>query len=606
MFLMAKQDPGASAIAARIHTLFFLATPHRGSNFASTLNNLLKLAVGHGSKFYVDDLYPHSEAIQTINDQFRHVYQGLNLYSFFETVPTTLGLIVEKTSAVLELPGEQISHLNADHSHVCKFDTPSDSDYIRLRDAFVSTISLIQKTCLETQNHKRIDDLETLSRYLGLKEQPGVDHANIIEHQVAGSCSWLTDNDTFHEWMEDIDKSPRCYWLRGEPGSGKSTLASHVVNYLEVSNNNCAYFFFKHLHTGKSTQKLLDMCGGGVAIDRKDERSIWRTIFATRILCVQFQQPQYWVIDGLDECANPASLFPLLAKIEKKVWLRVFVTSRPSLVFERAFSREDIASIAETIPLDATLSDIRLYLNEHSSYFLCESEDERQELVHTILDMSNGNFLWTDLVVKRIENAVSKEQVHTILNSVPKEMDQLYREITSSIMASPETAPIAKAILRWTLCSLQPLSVDELREALRLDIGENLNQLDKTAGAICGNLVYDDFEYGMQREREHTRITEVCLAYLSGDDMKPRRFRRANSHAHKEAKRSIFSIYAIVYFSDHIAHSSSSSGEQLAALNKFLMSNSTTWIEAIASTKDLTPLTQTANNLKAYMDRRAK
>ncbi|KUI67447.1 hypothetical protein VM1G_02905 [Cytospora mali] len=329
---------------------------------------------------------------------------------------------------------------------------------------------------------------------------------------------------------------------------------------------------------------------------------------------VQFQQPQYWVIDGLDECANPASLFPLLAKIEKKARLRVFVTSQPSLVFERSFAREDTASIAETIPLDATLSDIRIYLNEHSSYFLCESEDERQELDHTILDMSNGNFLWTDLVVKRIENAVSKEQVHTILNSVPKEMDQLYREITSSIMTSPETASIAKAILRWTLCSLRPLSVDELREALRLDIGESLSQLDKTAGAICGNLVYvdgdsrDDFEYGMKREREHTRITQICLSYLSGDDdMKPRTFRRANSHAHKkEAKRSIFSNYAVVYFSDQIAHSSSSSGEQLATLNRFLMSNHTTWIEAIASTKDLIPLTRTANNLKAYMDRRVK
>lgn len=108
MFLLAKQDPDVSAIADRIHSLFFLATPHRGSNLDNTLNNLLKLAVGHGSKLYVDNPNPYLEAIQTINDQFRHLYQGKYLYSFFETVPTALGLIVEKTSAVLELPGEQI------------------------------------------------------------------------------------------------------------------------------------------------------------------------------------------------------------------------------------------------------------------------------------------------------------------------------------------------------------------------------------------------------------------------------------------------------------------------------------------------------------------
>lgn len=650
MLLLAKQDPTASNIAARIHTLFFLATPHRGSNLANTLNNLLKLAIGHGPKSYVDNLYPDSEAITAINDQFRHAFQGLHLYSFFETMPTALGLIVEKTSAVLELPGEQISHLNADHSQVCKFDTPNDSNYVRLRDAFVASISLIETTCLAPRYHKRNDDVERLSTYLGLKERPELDVANIIEHQTQGSCAWLTEKNTFQQWLEDEKCLSRFYWLSGEPATGKSTLAAHVVNYLELCNKDCSYFFFKHLHTGKSTvadmlrslavqmartnttirERLLEMYDSGVMLDHKDERSIWRILFASRILRVAFQQPQFWVIDGLDESSNPAALFPLVAKIEKHIPLRIFVTSRPSLVFERAFSRENISRVAETVPLDATVSDIRLYLDEHATFFLAESEHERQRLVQTILEMSNGNFLWTDLVVKRIENAVSQEQVNNILNSVPKEMDELYREITTSIMASPETGFIAKAILRWTLCPLRPLFVDELREALRLDIGENLNQLDKTAGAICGNLIYvdgdsrvqathqtvrdfffnhtkGDFEYAMSREKEHFRIAEVCLSYLGGGDMKPPRFRRANSHTQKkEPKRSSFSLYAISNFSDHIARSTSSSSTLLTSLNDFLMSNSMAWIEAVAKTTDLAPLTQTAKNIKAYMERRAK
>lgn len=100
MLILAKQDPSCHHIADRIHTLFFLATPHRGANLATTLNKVLKLAVGHGSKAYVQDLYPNSEAVQSINDQFRHIYEGKYLYSFFETVPTSLGIIVEKASGV--------------------------------------------------------------------------------------------------------------------------------------------------------------------------------------------------------------------------------------------------------------------------------------------------------------------------------------------------------------------------------------------------------------------------------------------------------------------------------------------------------------------------
>lgn len=661
MLILAKQDPPCHSIADRIHTMFFLATPHRGANLATTLSNVLKLAVGHGSKAYVDNLYPNSEAIQTINDQFRHVYQGKQLYSFFETVPTPLGLIVERPSGVLDLPGEQVSHLNADHSQLCKYDSPSDTNYMRLRDAFVASITLIERTHLATRMHKRQDDVERLALFLGLTERPEADYASIIEHQSEGSCTWLTDKVNFQQWLhvakfdtdeDDFHETDNYYWLRAEPATGKSTLAAHVVQYLETSNLDCAYFFFKHLHTGKSTvaellcslalqmasanatirNQLLEMCKDNTSnLEKKDERAIWRTLFMARILRVEMQQPQYWVIDGLDECANPTSLFPLLAKVDKTVPLRVFITSRPSLTFERAFSRENLSRTAESITLDMTLSDIKIYLEQQSVYFLVEGEEERQGLVKRILFMSNGNFLWTVLVVKRIEHAMSKGQIEAILRSVPKEIDALYRDITTTIMTSQETAPIARCILRWVLCSLRPLSVYELREAIRLDIGEDLPQLEKTVGSICGNLLYvdndlrvraahqtvrefffslskSDFMHAMSRGEEHTRITDVCLAYLRGDNMKAPRFRRTGSSRahHNKEKRSAFSAYAIAHFSDHIAHATSANGAQLASLNDFLMKHSLVWIEAVARTSDLGPLIKTAENLRVYLDRRAK
>ena len=59
----------------------------------------------HDIKAYVSDLAPNSGALQIINDEFRHVYQGSQLWSFFETVKTNLilsqDLIVGKDSAVI-------------------------------------------------------------------------------------------------------------------------------------------------------------------------------------------------------------------------------------------------------------------------------------------------------------------------------------------------------------------------------------------------------------------------------------------------------------------------------------------------------------------------
>lgn len=131
-------------------------------------------------KDYINDLIPNSGAIQAINDDFRHIVQNLHLWSFYESVKTNLGvsqaLIVEKDSAILGidffpnfilklflfvcargfskaycstpgLPKERVQLLNADHRHVCKFRDTLDSNYITLRNAFVSTIDQIEREC---------------------------------------------------------------------------------------------------------------------------------------------------------------------------------------------------------------------------------------------------------------------------------------------------------------------------------------------------------------------------------------------------------------------------------------------------------------------------
>lgn len=84
-------------------------------------------------------------------------------------------------------------------------------------------------------------------------------------------------------------------------------------------------------------------------------------------------------------------------------------------------------------------------------------------------------------------NAVSVEQVHDILVSIPDEIGYLYSHILKKVMSALETKVIAHGILRWSLCVLRPLHVDELQEALKLDIGKTLYQPEKTIGEICEN-----------------------------------------------------------------------------------------------------------------------
>ena len=647
MLLLARQDPCHHKLASRIHSMFFLATPHRGADSAQLLTNMLKIAVLHGSKPYVDSLVPKSDAIQVINDGFRHAYQGIQLWSFFETVKTHLGLIVEKDSAILDLPGERVQLSNADHRNVCKFDDPSDSNYCTLRNAFISTIDSIKNTWLSARQEDHQLDMKVLSSYLGLSESPEADLANIIEVQTEGSCGWLTSKTSFQDWQLGVDDYPKCFWLSGEPATGKSTLSGHVVKYLEQSNSDCSYFFFKYGGVGRSSvaellcslawqmassnteirRKILSLREEGVVIDKSDGRAVWRTIFVARVFRTELRQPHYWIIDGLDECANYAALFPLLGKVDRHFPLRIFVASRPYLSIERSFSQEGIHKVQESVSQENSLGDIELFIDSHSHYLPVDTEADRKDLVELILRKSNGNFLWTRLVIKELEEALSQQRINEILESVPRGIDQLYERILTNIIASPGNSELVMIILKWVVCAARPLTVEELREALRLDVGEVLPQLEKTAGSICGNLVYVDSQsrvrpahhtvqqylfraeadskYAIKRSEAHSRIAAVCLKYLSGDEMKSPRYRRGGLTA-RQRTRSVFAIYSTQHFSYHVARSTSSADEQLLDLNSFLQNNALTWIEMIGTSQDLGSLTQTAKDLKAYLERRAK
>ena len=127
--------------------MYFLATPHRGSDLAGTLDTILKVTYGH--KVFVSELKRKSISVETINDSFRHYVGNLHLTSFYETQPLAKfafqAMIVEKDSAILGYPNEQAIPLDADHRGVCKFLSPNDADYKTLRNALSATVDKIIK-----------------------------------------------------------------------------------------------------------------------------------------------------------------------------------------------------------------------------------------------------------------------------------------------------------------------------------------------------------------------------------------------------------------------------------------------------------------------------
>jgi pimeloyl-ACP methyl ester carboxylesterase len=147
-YLLARQDASYDFLVKRVHTMYFFATPHRGSDSAKLLEHILQIA--YYSRAYVSDLKRGSETLQSINDEFRKYSDKIEFWSFYETNKLTMGffstLIVDPDSATLGYREEQQIPLDADHRSICKFETPQDPNYITVRNALASTVDRISKS----------------------------------------------------------------------------------------------------------------------------------------------------------------------------------------------------------------------------------------------------------------------------------------------------------------------------------------------------------------------------------------------------------------------------------------------------------------------------
>lgn len=489
--------------------------------------------------------------------------------------------------------------------------------------------------------------MKALATYLGQTDNPDNDLANLLDRQMEGTCQWFTDDVEFKTWRAGAEHVPKLLWLSGKPATGKSTLAAHVVKKFYDANLDCGYFFFRHGDKSKSSvasmlrslayqmaltnpqirSAILLMHDNGVLIDGNDERTLWRSLYLSRLFRTDFHQPYFWVIDALDECTDFTCFLPMLAKIDKVIPLRIFVTSRPSSVIQTLLLQERLLVIAKHVTAESSYQDIRCILEANTRFLPIDDPTACENLILKILDKSNGCFLWVSLVLKELETTHSEQQIQEVLDSVPGEMDSLYTRILDTMAMIPRNKKLAQAILRWTVCAVRPLRVEELKEAIRLDIEEIIPRLERTVESVCGHLVYVDrnsrvqlvhqtvrafliqdgldSDFGINKVKEHSRLAEVCLQYLCSDELKSSRYRRRGS-ATRSAKRSVFAGYATVYFSEHIVRSPSSNDDQIIALGSFFDTNVLTWIDIVAEGGDLYFLTQTAKNLKVYMERRAK
>ncbi|KAF6808024.1 hypothetical protein CSOJ01_07792 [Colletotrichum sojae] len=512
--------------------------------------------------------------------------------------------------------------------------------------------------------------MKKVAALLRIDQRPDAILLATKEKQHYGSCRWLTEHNTFQEWvdnpadnewvdgsMEDSgvssplpgppkERVSKILWLNGRPGTGKTVAAGHVVRYLQSCNLDCSFYFFSHEDKPSSTvsvflrsvafqmadsnfevrRVLLSMAEDDITIRHDDHHMLWTSLFVERIFRVERARPQFWVIDAIDECSKGLqALVSMLSNIDCRFPARILLTSRPggqvgrNLVLERTRFAEIVTGG------EGSLKDIELFLKARCLQAGDKSYQEMQGLVADVLAKSNGSFLWASLTTSNLEKAYSIEDKQYIIRQIPPEMDKLYSRILAFIIDSP-SSDLAKCVLKWTICSPKSLHVRELAEAAKLDVGKTLTAGGRELETMTGHLIVVD-------SQSHIRIAhQTAAAFLSQSREEGFWIDHVAAHSRmaeiclkllcgaefapprtrrggataRAANLSPLSDYASLNFSYHLVQGSSTNETLLVLLNKFLGSNILTWIERRAVAGSLDSMQVTAQRLKRYLGCRAK
>ncbi|KLU88588.1 hypothetical protein MAPG_07574 [Magnaporthiopsis poae ATCC 64411] len=641
-FVEGHSNDQYKSIVTMVKGVVFLATPHRGTDLAETLNKLLAGSVfGHSSREYVKELARKSPTIDEIDKAFRHHAPKLEIFSFYETLSTAVGpasfMIVETAAAVTGLPTETKIPLNADHHNACKFTSPEDPNYVSILGALRSIVtSASPASAKRGENTKK--DIQHLADLLGIAGPPDEDLASYRASRKQGTCERFIESPEFDKWLQSTQSC--VLWAHAEPGNGKSITCSSVVDHLNGAGHSCSYYFFKYgqrqkksashmllslayqtaLQLNEFREVLVDLAKAGVCVSEADAKTVWESIFKSVLATVKTEKTIFWVIDGLDEADSSNQVVEQLSAVADfdSHMVRILVFSRPLESIHRAFqaARKKIG-VVET-PLPDNRDDIRLSVTDQVNHLIC-GDEFKLELVDEIVARSHGSFLWASLVGKAVIGKTREDQVRQVLRSTPDDMGQLYDRMMATVTAPSmeEDKKLARALMTCAMFAKTPVTVDEFLELYPAET-KDIMDLSHTVSQVCGQfvvvahgwveLVHHSAREYLMREKDalfssdprgaNEDLLIKCLATLCDKTLR-QKLSRLNPPKPLH--------YSSAFWPDHLQEASIGSARVLKALVMFFNGPyPLVWIQYLAMTSRLSELPGASRKLSGYLQKCAK
>ncbi|KAF3288102.1 hypothetical protein TWF132_008080 [Orbilia oligospora] len=353
----------------------------------------------------------------------------------------------------------------------------------------ISTTIIPEKVTFDEQDKKCLADLRVTN--------PIDDKARITQTKgnlLKGSYTWILEHEDFKAWGRN---ETQLLWITGDPGKGKTMLLCSLIEELgpktrlndKSSDKLLACFLFQGTDSPINNATaalrsliymLVDQHPALILTIREKYDASGKQLFQdpnawfalstilTSIL-EDFKQCKVCiVIDALDECITDLfKLLDLVIQTSKFSHVQWILSSRNITDIERGLQshishtrlgleQEENAELVSK----AVETYIKHSIAELKSVF--EDEFEVSKLHDTMLEKSNGTFLWVSLITKELKRANSWE-LNQILEEFPEDLWRVYiRMIDQVKQQRPETQRLCSLILSTVAVVYRPLHLEEI------------------------------------------------------------------------------------------------------------------------------------------------
>ncbi|KAK1716965.1 hypothetical protein BDP67DRAFT_508014 [Colletotrichum lupini] len=305
-----------------------------------------------------------------------------------------------------------------------------------------------------------------------------------------GTGAWFVNGPEFTRWLEG---SNSFLWLKGFAGCGKTVLSSTVIQHTlrhRRSNSSIGLCFFFFSFNDESKQdasamlralilQLSDQLGYvPSALQRiHDLRKKHNIPPSTADLLQCFRQVLelfqnvYVVLDALDESPRETSRFGLLETLKEirdwsELGVNLLVTSRDEVDIREGIDIEDQATIL--MKHQGIDDDIASYVSQFLQQRLKRLNEHHSLIEKVLTEKAQGIFRWVECQFKALATCPrSKQALDRRLQSLPPTLDETYKRMLENV---PDK-DYAKQMLTILCCASKPLTVQELINALAIEIG---------------------------------------------------------------------------------------------------------------------------------------